>query len=193
LQEVNGSPKFTELAFDEDRVYGRIVVGSEEGQGYGRPAMLCLSTAPVDLSVNSNEPVRAERNYRRFTLELIDHDPKWGFRVRLYVSKPLRKDVCMATFQDETQQAMQLAKDAEVDTIFWVDQFDFPLIDNTRLSNDERCAVALSQLFDDGNQRSVQVALAYFPGARASLKEKPYYDEIMKALVRHGGGPPQEK
>jgi hypothetical protein len=121
------------------------------------------------------------RNYRRFVLELLDRDPRWGVNVRLQVSKPLGKEACTAAFKDASDRAARLAEDVEVDTNFWVDRFDFPLIDNTRLSSDERCAVALSQLTDDG---LVQVALAYFPGSRASLKEKPYYDEIMNALVK---------
>ena len=183
-KQVNRLNEFTVFDFGG-------VVADEKSDSYQLPEVLCLSTAPVDLSIDSSSATRPMRNYRRFTLELIGRDPKWGIRVRLYVSKHLSKDECMATFKDESQRAAKLADEAEVDTIFWVDQFDFPLIDNTRLSHDERCAVALSQLVNEGETGTVNIALAYFPGARASLKEKPYYDEIMKSLVRRGQTQPQ--
>jgi hypothetical protein len=54
------------------------------------------------------------------------------------------------------------------------------MIDNTRLSGSERCAVSLTVL----NPNVVSVSLAYFPASRASLKDKPYYDEVIKNLVR---------
>jgi len=185
-KEVNRSMEFT--VFD----FGGMVANQEESGGNSElPEVLCLSAAPVDFSIDPGRVTQPSRNYRRFVLELIGRDPKWGVQVRLYVSKQLRKDECMATFKDESQRAARLADDAEIDTIFWVDQFDFPLIDNTRLSNDERCAVALTQLVDEGKAGTLNVALTYFPGARASLKEKPYYDEIMNALVRRGRAQPQ--
>jgi hypothetical protein len=34
------------------------------------------------------------------------------------------------------------------------------------------------------NPKVLSVALAYFPASRASLKDKPYYDEVMREL-RH--------
>jgi len=54
------------------------------------------------------------------------------------------------------------------------------MIVNTRLSGSERCAVSLTAL----NPNIVSVSLAYFPASRASLKDKPYYDEVIKDLVR---------
>lgn len=63
---------------------------------------------------------------------------------------------------------------------FWTGFFDFPMIDNTRLGHDQRCAVILNA-FEDG---SADVTLAYFPGSYASLKEKPYYQEVVQNLMR---------
>lgn len=53
-----------------------------------------------------------------------------------------------------------------------------PEIDNTRLSHSQRIAVALTRWTDYG----AELALVYFPGSRASLKEKPYYDEVIEQL-----------
>ena len=63
---------------------------------------------------------------------------------------------------------------------FWTGFFDFPMIDNTRLGHDQRCAVVLNA-FEDG---SADITLAYFPGSYASLKEKPYYQEVVQNLMR---------
>ena len=63
---------------------------------------------------------------------------------------------------------------------FMIDYFQFPMIDNTRLSNDMRCAVVMRD-FDFPN--FVEVDILYFPGSHSSLKEKPYYDEVVKKLL----------
>ncbi|MCK9640326.1 MAG: hypothetical protein M0R39_10515 [Prolixibacteraceae bacterium] len=63
---------------------------------------------------------------------------------------------------------------------FTIDYFQFPMIDNTRLSNDMRCAVVMRD-FDFPNL--IEVGILYFPGSHSSLKEKPYYDEVVKKLL----------
>jgi hypothetical protein len=62
---------------------------------------------------------------------------------------------------------------------FDVGFFSTPMIDNTRLSNDQRVAVVLT----DMNPAGASLSLVYFPGSRASLREKPYYEEILKKLA----------
>lgn len=57
--------------------------------------------------------------------------------------------------------------------------YSTPMIDNTRLSNDQRVAIVLT----DMNQYGASVSLLYFPGSRASLREKPYYEEILRKLA----------
>ena len=63
---------------------------------------------------------------------------------------------------------------------FWVGFFDFPMIDNTRLSDDQRCALVLNKL----GESSAEITLVYFPGTYASLKEKPYYHEVIQNLLK---------
>jgi hypothetical protein len=63
---------------------------------------------------------------------------------------------------------------------FVLDYFQFPMIDNTRLSNDMRCAVVMRD-FDFPN--FIELDVLYFPGSHSSLKEKPYYDEVVKKLL----------
>ncbi len=61
---------------------------------------------------------------------------------------------------------------------FWVGFYDFPMIDNTRLAKDQRCAIVLNT-FEEGH---ADVTLIYFPGSRASLKEKPFYEDVIANL-----------
>lgn len=63
---------------------------------------------------------------------------------------------------------------------FTIDYFEFPMIDNTRLSNDMRCAVVMR---DFDFPKFIEVDILYFPGSHSSLKEKPYYDEVVKKLL----------
>ncbi len=63
---------------------------------------------------------------------------------------------------------------------FWAGFFDFPMIDNTRLDHDQRCAIVLNAFEDN----SADITLAYFPGSYASLKEKPYYQEVVQNLMK---------
>ncbi len=67
----------------------------------------------------------------------------------------------------------------DIDVEFWVGFFDFPMIDNTRLSHDQRCAIVLNHFEQDRAQFSIMC----FPGSHASMKEKPYYGEIVKQLL----------
>ena len=62
---------------------------------------------------------------------------------------------------------------------FTVGFYSTPMMDNTRLSNDQRVAVILT----DMNQAGAGLSLMYFPGSRASLREKPYYEEILRKLA----------
>jgi hypothetical protein len=62
---------------------------------------------------------------------------------------------------------------------FNVGYFDFPVIDNTRLSNGLRCAVTLTN-FSAGV--AADLTTACFPGEYASLKDRPYYDEVIQKL-----------
>lgn len=61
---------------------------------------------------------------------------------------------------------------------FTVGFFDFPVIDNTRLANGLRCAVTLANF----SPAAADLATVCFPGEYASLKDRPYYDEVIQKL-----------
>jgi hypothetical protein len=60
---------------------------------------------------------------------------------------------------------------------FSVGFYDFPMIDNTRLTHDQRCAVVLSRW--EEQSQSALATLIYFPGSRASLKDKPFFEDVL--------------
>ena len=63
---------------------------------------------------------------------------------------------------------------------FWISFFDFPLVDNTFLSIDERYAVILDSI----NDEEAKVSLLYFPASYAGFKEKSYYQHrIINTLL----------
>jgi len=82
---------------------------------------------------------------------------------------------------------------------FTVNYFEFPLIDNTRVQNDMRLAVVLScfnydcagSTVNDDNTlclnpniyHSLEFNVLYFPGSRSSMKEKPYFEDIVGKLI----------
>jgi hypothetical protein len=129
-----------------------------------------MGVSRVCLSMDSSD---SERHYRQFKLEITKYDPlSREVQVRLYASKILNPEDCQNPELDQVEKR-------EIDATFWVGLFDFPMIDNTHLTHSERCAVSLTQM----TNYELNIALAYFPGSRASLKDKPYYDDVMHDLV----------
>jgi len=53
------------------------------------------------------------------------------------------------------------------------------MIDNTRLVGGQRCSVVLNSFSD----QSADITLVLFPGTYASLKEKPYYNEVIENVL----------
>ncbi len=72
----------------------------------------------------------------------------------------------------------ELGRQTKVAT-FGVTYFDFPMIDNTRLVGGQRCSVVLNDISD----QSADITLVLFPGTYASLKEKPYYNEVIENVL----------
>jgi len=167
LSKVNEAAAY--LQFGEAYVAKKLDQGAKDSRPQEGVARLCLS-----MKGRGEEGI-----YRQFRLEVIGHDLQTReVQVRLYATRPLSVSDC-------ERADLNLVDHREIDTTFWVSAFDFPMIDNTRLSHGERCAVTLTSLTAD----AVQLALAYFPSSRASLKDKPYYDEVMHELLRAQASP----
>lgn len=70
------------------------------------------------------------------------------------------------------------SKSDPVEIPFTLDYFNFPLIDNTRLSENERFAIVL----DDFNENEVTIKGVLFPGVYASQRDKPFLNEAIQDL-----------
>ena len=97
---------------------------------------------------------------REFMISVLGYDPE---RRELTLEMGIRTPQESASVQRRT---------------FHVGYYDFPMIDNTRLSLDQRAAVVLNQM----NEGSADLTLVYFPGSYASLREKVSYDEVVEKL-----------
>ena len=107
------------------------------------------------IQVKSNDPDQPPKQ-KQVRVEVLSFDTeKQELRVRLIVRSSPDTD--------------------EADAVFTVGYFDFPMLDNIRLPEGLRCAIVLNA-FD---AEYADFTFVYFPGSRASLKEKPYYDEIL--------------
>lgn len=101
---------------------------------------------------------------RTFRVEVLDFDKQRSeFLVRLTV------------WNAGSPPVMELQTKA-----FHLGPFDFPLIDNTRLAGGDRVALTLDGAAED----VAQVMLIYFPGSRASMKDKQYYEDMAAELLR---------
>jgi hypothetical protein len=57
--------------------------------------------------------------------------------------------------------------------------FDLPMIDNIRLPRGQRCSLVLNNF----SEQSADVTVVLLPGSYASLKEKPYYNEVIQNVL----------
>jgi len=122
-----------------------------------------LQASPGGLALEPGK-LQVDKIEREFALSVIDFNPQQHeLVVELGVRTP------------KESSALQLRK-------FHVGYYDFPMIDNTRLSHDQRAAVVLTQSNDVG----AELTLVYFPGSYASLKEKVSYDEVVEKLREMG-------
>lgn len=67
---------------------------------------------------------------------------------------------------------------------FSIDLFDFPMIDNTVLKDDTRCAVTIRSFDVFGDEVVIGLQITYFHTAHAGLKGKPHYQRIVEDLIR---------
>ncbi len=111
------------------------------------------------------------------------------FKVEVQKKDLIKKELQIKLTVKTPQKNNAGAKADEAETIatFWITPFDFPMIDNTRLPHGQRCAIVLRSFPDPRakptSDPSAQITLVYFPGSRASLKEKPFLDEVILQLL----------
>ena len=170
-REVKDSPQRSEYLGRLNRVAGEVtkkqmLVISEGGTSFDATANLkTLSFRGPGGDVPSlAKDLELDGIRRNFKLEVLDADRK---------SEGLELRVTVRTGQGGRVETTS--------TEFWLDYFDFPMIDNTRLPHDQRFAVVLNNF--DAAGGSADITLAFFPGKYTGLREKPYYDEVLTKLL----------
>jgi hypothetical protein len=92
----------------------------------------------------------------------------------------LRKQTEVDVVLSVTPLTSQRGADAESERFeFTVSPFDFPMIDNVRIGRTSGRVSMVMTRVDDGG---ATLALVYFPDSRTSLKDRPFHDEVLKAL-----------
>jgi hypothetical protein len=114
-----------------------------------------------------DETLTLEGRERNFRIAVLEVNTKMKeIKVRLEIRTPKESDHVL---------------DIKV-VEFWVGPFDFPAVDNIRLSHDQRCAIVLNQL----SETAAHITFVIFPGALAGIKEKPYYQETVQHILETG-------
>lgn len=114
------------------------------------------------------------------TISLKVRNPQGGvtsilnqkIRIEVLEIRPEKKELEVRLIATNSQNT------DEREARFTVNYFDFPMIDNVRLPEGFRCAIVLNDFTED----IAAFTFVFFPSSRASLKEKPYYDEILYKL-----------
>ena len=123
----------------------------------------------LPLHSEDSKPGNAAKRERCLFVDVIDKDMQaQALRIRLVSNTP---------------------EGESVDQLFWLDFYDLPMVDNTRLSHDQRFAVVLRRFSETG----ATLAFVYFPGSHAGLKDKPFYDEMLHQLELTSDGEGQAK
>ena len=67
---------------------------------------------------------------------------------------------------------------------FWLDPYDFPLVNFSRISRDERIAVVLHRYNNRPDFMTASLVFLYFPSWRSGAKDKPYLDDLIARLAQ---------
>jgi hypothetical protein len=78
----------------------------------------------------------------------------------------------------EAKAAAESKQQNDTRATFEVGFFDFPMIDSTRLANGQRCAITVFAY----SEVAADLVGICFPAEYASIKDRPYYDEVIKQL-----------
>jgi len=117
-----------------------------------------------------------------FVLDDIKRSFEISFRNADYAEKSVQVKLEIFEFKlvdDPAEDSQSIEQQEKVtDLEFTLDFFNFPLIDNTRLSNNQRFTLILEK-FDTN---TLKIAGMVFPGLYASQKDKPFLNEAIQEL-----------
>jgi hypothetical protein len=150
-----------------DVVRNQLLVLEEVGKKFDRT---------IDLNVLNRDPGSVALDPERVTLAGIE---------RVFRLVPLKADIPNQKVQFRLEITALKPYPETKSVTFWVGYYDFPMIDNTRLSADQRCAVVLDNFCEDSECKA-EVTAVVFPGSRASLQEKTFSEDVIRQLQKPG-------
>jgi hypothetical protein len=168
LEQAADEVKSKQIAALED-AGGKLDTTLDLDELASKPEGMKLIDGTINFRSNGADKIDPALQKIHFNVEalFVDRD-KRQIRVKLEVKTPRNQNGDSKSTETDTSYS-----------VFWISPFDFPMIDNTRLPYGQRCAIVLRKF---GNP-TAQLTLVYFPGSRASLKEKPFFDEAMRDLL----------
>ncbi|MDY6953309.1 MAG: hypothetical protein SWE60_17505, partial [Thermodesulfobacteriota bacterium] len=111
-----------------------------------------------------------EKIGRKFTISTRHAFPYWQMVHLQVIAEPMAEESKRGGFQRDDKQ-------------YWVGCFDFPVVDNTILSPEERYAIVLDEY--DPEEKKFKLKLLYFPATYAGMKEKSFYHQkVLAHLTR---------
>lgn len=69
-------------------------------------------------------------------------------------------------------------------TSFWVDPYDFPLTNFSRVSRSERFSLVLDRYKPTDDGGTARLVLLLFPSSRSGAKDRPYIDDLVARLAQ---------
>lgn len=150
-----------------DVVRNQLLVLEEVGKKFDRT---------IDLNVLNRDPGSVALDPEPLTLGGIE---------RVFHLVPLKADIPNQKVQFRLEITALKPSPETKSVTFWVGYYDFPMIDNTRLSADQRCAVVLDNFCEDSECKA-EVTVVVFPGSRASLQEKTFSEDVIRQLQKPG-------
>jgi hypothetical protein len=146
-----------------DVVRNQLLVLEEVGKKFDRT---------IDLNALNRDPNGVTLDPERLTLSGIE---------RVIHLVALKADIPNQKVQFRLEITTLKPSPETKSVTFWVGYYDFPMIDNTRLSADQRCAVVLDNFCED-SECMAEVTVVLFPGSRASLQEKTFSEDVIRQL-----------
>jgi hypothetical protein len=66
----------------------------------------------------------------------------------------------------------------------WVDPYDFPLTNFSRVSRSERFSLVLDRYKPTDDGGTARLVLLLFPSSRSGAKDRPYIDDLVARLAQ---------
>lgn len=139
-----------------------------------------VSTPGTLLTFKDAEGNDDEASSRYFLMSVRYIYPRWKQVYVEILTCPVGKDERMTEGECRKSAYKETGR-------FWLEYFDFPLIDNTYINSMQRYSVILEgfEADKDGEDEKAKITLLYYPASYAGLKEKSFYNnKMMRSLLK---------